>query len=475
MLSSATRQLDLRRNQIETITNELSSYTDLEMLDLSENRIVLLQTQVFLNLTNLRLLRLDKNKITDLHKDLFVGLQQLTVLNLNDNNIAYIPSGTFADLSKLELLDLSRNTITASLMSPRTFSGLSNMQTLILSNNRLRTLPSSSLKFLDNLKMLDLSYNVIETIQSNGFFGLSSLNELHLHDNEIDFVTKWAFQGLNWLRKLTLYNNRLKSIPTDPLSELHHLQFLDVSGNLYDTITEDSFMAMPWLQHLRLNHCPMLKTISNNSFSHGLDSLQTLELNSNFRLNHIEKAALRELTNLKNLYLHDNMLINLDEDLLDWRELELIDLTHNPWRCDCSLKWFPRMLKEARNSTRQLLSMVKCGSPNRMFQKYVHDTIPSEYVCKYHRTDKRIIVASSAAGACICVLVIIVFVYRSRHVICDKVKRRFRYRVFENSQVAGQEEEMRHTGWTWRLTLLISVVTRLWRVCRVVVCSMIFL
>lgn len=44
------------------------------------------------------------------------------------------------------------------------------------------------------------------------------------------------------------------------------------------------------------------------------------------------------------LYLQDNRLSTLAENMLPWLDLTLVDLQNNPWNCDCHLKWVAETL-----------------------------------------------------------------------------------------------------------------------------------
>jgi Leucine-rich repeat (LRR) protein len=103
-------RLYLYQNSITSISSTtLSSLTRLERLDLSDNQITILPTQIGL-LTALQFLDPSQNQITILPTQIGL-LTSLQHLNLNYNKLSFIPSDLNL-LSNLTFLDVSSNNLT---------------------------------------------------------------------------------------------------------------------------------------------------------------------------------------------------------------------------------------------------------------------------------------------------------------------------------------------------------------------------
>lgn len=116
-------------------------------------------------------------------------------------------------------------------------------------------------------------------------------------------------------------------------------------------------MDLANLSHLFL-HDNKIWQLSENVFR-GLSGLDRLLLHGN-RLHAIPSWAFRDLGKLTILYLFNNSLTTLSgETLSDLPSLEFLRLNNNPWACDCRARslwaWFQR--------TRVSMSDVICASP----------------------------------------------------------------------------------------------------------------
>ena len=81
-----------------------------EVLILSNNRLLTLQSTVCQNLPQLKLLKLDNNRLVNLTSDSFTGPceQQLLALYLQSNELTYLPHDLFNSTSKLRYLNLGQ-------------------------------------------------------------------------------------------------------------------------------------------------------------------------------------------------------------------------------------------------------------------------------------------------------------------------------------------------------------------------------
>ena len=118
----------------------------------ADKRIYSLKSGDFAGLSNLETLNLRNNQMTRLPTDLFKGLSNLQNLNLMVNRLTSLPAGLFNGLSNLHTLNLSDNQLSS--LPAGLFNGLSNLHTLDLSNNKLSSLPTNLFRGLSRLKIL---------------------------------------------------------------------------------------------------------------------------------------------------------------------------------------------------------------------------------------------------------------------------------------------------------------------------------
>jgi len=177
-------KVDLSRNSLQVLPDELSSCSSLESLILTGN------------------------KIKEWPGTVFASLSNLTCLKLDNNHLAKIPSEGFDSLLKLQVLDLSGNA--ACLPDHPALSKLLELQELYLRRMRLSEVPSD-IPSLQRLHILDLSQNSLVSIPQD-FKNLVSLKELDLSDNNI--LTLPPELGLlePSLQVLRLNGNPLRSI-----------------------------------------------------------------------------------------------------------------------------------------------------------------------------------------------------------------------------------------------------------------------
>lgn len=175
----------------------------------------------------LRNLDLSKNKITNIPEDIS-KFKLLKQLNLDTNKIESLPN-SLSNLNKLELLNLSNN-----LMSflPESFSKLSNLKQVYLNHNRLKVFPVQ-LFGLQNLEVVELSNNKITEVPCGmaEFFAA----ELNLSQNEISVISEDLHQAPR-LKILRLEENCLSLDAIRPsLLRDSKIHTINLDGNLFES------------------------------------------------------------------------------------------------------------------------------------------------------------------------------------------------------------------------------------------------
>jgi len=169
--------LDLHANQIIAIPNTFGKLTNLTSLNLAANQITTLPDTIG-NLTKLTFLNLSFNKISDL-PDAIRNLINLNFLGLGNNQITTIPDA-IGNLTKIDRLALNSNQITT---IPATIGNLTNLTYLWLDSNQITRLPED-IGNLKNLNLFSLSNNQLTTLP-NSIIKLTHLNGLYLNGNRI--------------------------------------------------------------------------------------------------------------------------------------------------------------------------------------------------------------------------------------------------------------------------------------------------
>lgn len=200
--------IDLSLNQITHVNYTFAFYMQLQLLNLTHNKIGILGSNNFQYQSELRVLDLSTNSLKQLSKDAFRGLGKARRLLLNDNQIQSIHHRALPDLASLVELNLANNYITH--LAPGTLEALTSLRVLVLENNQLLDVPGEgNLQFLPRLVFLNLRSNLVKELKNQSFTGLQNLGYLHLGANDINQVEQGAFAPLGSLKWLDMSDNNL--------------------------------------------------------------------------------------------------------------------------------------------------------------------------------------------------------------------------------------------------------------------------
>ncbi len=195
LIENKIKKIILSNCSLTVVPKILYSFKKLELLDLSKNQIVKIDSEIKA-LQSLTFLDLSTNKILSIPNE--VGsLAKIKKLDINENALTSFPN-TIGNLKNLEYLDCSANNIDS---LPYSFSLLTTLQHLDLGCNRFVKIPSSICK-LDNLEFLSLDNDCYKN-ENNRYldrhkadkipFNLPKIKHLDLSPFELDM---YSFESL---------------------------------------------------------------------------------------------------------------------------------------------------------------------------------------------------------------------------------------------------------------------------------------
>merc|ERR1711936_815299 len=352
-LNPSITKLILKYNNFHSVDASFNFYPELELVDLSSNELVSIPARSFSSQRKLKELRMETNKISQLGEKTFSGLGRLEVLNLAHNLIERLDNRVFRPLRKLKELNLRENRLSE--IEDRALTGLSQVRVLDLSDNLLQTVPTAS------LAELRLGRNNIKVVKDNSFSGLARLSLLHLGGNKIEKIHEKAFSQLRSLHQLSLSDNQLYQVPSHAFHSFDKLEILELSQNMFSVIEEEAFLGLNKLRTLQINGCSQLEQIAAGAFSN-LGDLEEMVLASNRKLRLIHPQSFGSVISLRRIDLSNNGLASLSSSLLPWASLAAVDLSGNPWNCDCDVSFLKTVILSAVNRS-DTVRVVRCWNP----------------------------------------------------------------------------------------------------------------
>ncbi|XP_008561070.1 uncharacterized protein LOC103580913 isoform X1 [Microplitis demolitor] len=225
---------------------------DMQVLDLSGNKIPALQDEIFKRngLVNLQKVFLRNAGIHEIHADAFKDMRILVEVDLSDNHVASL--------------------------EPNTFFGNERLRVLTLSGNPLITLKSHQFPLLQHLRFLELQRCELTEIHSLAFVSLPGLESLKLDNNQLTHLDDTTISSLPSLKTLTLDANkwscdcRLKSfrnwlIPDVPKKIYSVSQICNgpsrLEGRRWEDVKPADFACAP---QVKVYSSPMQEEVNGN-------------------------------------------------------------------------------------------------------------------------------------------------------------------------------------------------------------------
>uniref|UniRef100_A0A8C6QF10 Toll-like receptor 9 n=1 Tax=Nannospalax galili TaxID=1026970 RepID=A0A8C6QF10_NANGA len=320
-------------------------------LDLSRNNLVAVQPEMFANLSHLQCLSLSHNCIAQaVNGSQFLPLTNLQVLDLSYNKLDLYHWRSFTELPQLQYLDLSYNSQAFSMQGVghnlSFVAQLPKLRYLSLAHNDIHSRVSSKLHST-SLKYLDFSGNAVGRMWGEGdlylhfFQSLRGLLHLDLSQNHLHILLPRNLDNLpKSLKLLQIRNNYLSFFNWSSLSFLPNLEVLDLAGNQLKALTNGTLPNGTLLRKL---------DVSSNSINSVVPAFFALavelrEVNlSNNALKTVDHAWFGPVVGT----------------------LAMLDVRSNPLHCACGAA-FVDFLLEVQAAVPGLPNHVKCGSPGQL-------------------------------------------------------------------------------------------------------------
>ncbi|XP_053396092.1 toll-like receptor 13 [Mercenaria mercenaria] len=395
--------LELDHNHIQNISSDaFATFPNLKYLYLSYNPIYYSNMKDLLgalsNFHNLYHLELSGITTVKIQKDLFslMGENHIETLSLKDSSIKKLAMDSFKPFNSLKSLYLRDNLIEELSLFKHT-----NLYSLYLDHNRLKSFPDFCTEqnrsdcYFRKLEILNIQNNRISELRPDNLQCLPNLKCLKVGENPITVLCDNLLSQLPKIHYLRLRNLNRDALKVRPFAfnstslTMLHLGFGGPAKSIF-TSFKDTFRLLPHLRYLVLGHTGMLQLTSEQSselfspliilksfhcFScqiaqdpkiilNQMKHLVNISLQSNL-LTKLSDETFKENKHLRSLSLRYNEIGHIDESALPTsllNRLYQLDLSQNPFFCDCGLEWFINWMKINRN--------------RKVILRY-----PQEYVC----------------------------------------------------------------------------------------------
>jgi Leucine-rich repeat (LRR) protein len=470
-LPPTIRYLNFSRNRVVDITKDFfKNVPQLTAVALSDCGIERIHPEAFKALKNLTVVILDHNgnltnvtlspvfeikslecvdvrygTLTALPKVMFEenAMPKLKDIFLHANSIMVTNLTMFQKLSKLRTLAWGLNDVYLLLEDflPEldTFDSFSNrlvefprtcaqdgqtslfprLSSLNLMKNKLDALPSRIC--LPSLTYLDLGGNYFPTLYTGMFRPqlFPRLEYLHMEyiGTRVGYIEKRAFANPT-LRMVSLMYNDIDFSQKDLYHEdafagLPSVTALQLSHNFFTEVSDERFLRLfghlSKLEALYMGDCG-LQQISSRTFA-SFPKLGLLELYQN-KVSEVPDGAFNKNPHLYELQLNENRIAKIGEATFSPElrsKFSWLDLSGNPFICDCDLRWFSDYLRTNHTPFRHSWTTYNCSN---LEDKPVESFHVVAQACIWDQTIHKAIIAAVSIFIILLCLVAVLFHYR---------------------------------------------------------------
>ena len=366
---SSLVELDLSKNKIRYIPNNIQFLTFLEVLKISNNQLLELPEELGV-LTRLKKLFLNENSLQFLPRNLFskmVGLEEIYLYKNQLEDICDSSSSIFDNMKHLKFLDIHSNHLTIF----NIFTEMPILDSLLLSYNQLQHI--NGLDKCYNLTNLDLNNNKISEFPSD-ILKLKKLSTLNLQNNDLNSIPN-TLGLMNNLIRLNIEGNPLKrlvgkmrncttqelknylksriteqDLDNTPMTKEDLYDINDVENNLNNQIIQNIYNNGLMMKEMNLKNIPIEEM--QNSLK--INSINKIDFSKN-QINDINNLTfvLNRIESLSELNLSNNLIEKFPLIILSLPNLSILNISKN------KLNRFPYDEFTSTN-----LSQIKCDLTN---------------------------------------------------------------------------------------------------------------
>ncbi|KAI3906940.1 hypothetical protein MKW92_001899 [Papaver armeniacum] len=301
-------------------SNEPGFYSNIQILDLSKNKLYGIIPTTIRYCTSLKYLNLGTNNLTGNVPKELEHAKNLEILQLNNNNLDGDPLYFISKLRELVVLDLGNNCFGGSISH---LSGtLDKLKVLSLRSNKFNESIPKDIVDLHLLHVLDLSGNnltgsipkeignlIMLTNRTNGYLGhlqlqmtnkgiMMQYEKLYTYNSGIDLSSN-NFEGeipeeiglLKGLSMLNLSHNRLSGNIPLSVGSMNSLESLDLSFNKLSGLIPSSLASMDFLGYLNLSYNNLSGRIPRGPHIDTLSGDGSAYVHNNFLCGYLTKNA----------------------------------------------------------------------------------------------------------------------------------------------------------------------------------------
>ena len=316
LLGTKIETLSLHTNDLEEFPNVTTISNTLQVLDLGNNRIQNLPSDLLMPLVMLVDLILFKNQISMIQPKMFIGNAELINLDLIANEISVVSFDAFEELPHLISLSLADNNI--SVFPAKSLENCIALDYLDLGQNPLTAWPNLSV-ITRNREVGKFLADKVEEHVSAPFH--VALSVCRIHTVSISGAPNGELPWFDCpVNGTIIYSLRLTDRKLNDSTDFSRMQSVSPSGNLEDlNLSDNLFMQFPNIPvEIR-------------------EGLKKLNIN-NCRIQNIHPVDLEGYNKLHNLDLSNNQLVTLPATLfadiitLDLSDMPSLDFNGSVWQ-----------------------------------------------------------------------------------------------------------------------------------------------
>ncbi|XP_061184328.1 protein artichoke-like [Saccostrea echinata] len=220
----------LKRGTTAELRHSVTSVVNI--LDISYNKVTIVEENFLLNFENLQEVSVSNNKLNDFG---FSLPSTLEILKASNNFFQTWPIDKLLQPHNLREVYFDHNFLKSVTCSKDTNLIFERFEKLDLSFNNIENLDDCIFKKMPVLHNLNLSNNKIKKLTEELFKSNTQLEKLDLSGNMLKHIPKGLFEKVPNLSYLFLSRNKIVTFP----SQLPTLEVLDISFNLIHSVEED--------------------------------------------------------------------------------------------------------------------------------------------------------------------------------------------------------------------------------------------